>query len=162
VIMLVFDHHQRDLQARITEIEHRSCSGIISSQHIHLDHHNCLEVVIVKDAPGPGNVVTAEIQSEEITELFTGFGKKGLPAEKVPLQLIDEASEYLAADAPVTRHLANQVMLPMAIAGGGRFRTLSLTPHSTTNIEVIKKFLDIQADVKRVEENTFEVSINKR
>ncbi len=64
VIMLVFDHHQRDLQAKITEIEHRNCSGIISSQHIHLDHHNCLEVVIVRDRPAKAQELTDRLKSQ--------------------------------------------------------------------------------------------------
>jgi len=123
---------------------------------------NCLEVVTVKDAQGPGNIVTAEIQSEKITELFTGFGIKGVSAEKVSLHLAGEVREYLAAGVPVARHLANQLMIPMALAGGGTFRTLSLTAHSTTNIEILKQFLDIQVDVTEVEDNVYEVSIDKR
>jgi len=48
VIMLVFDHHGRDLQNTITELQHSHLGAIISSQHVHLDHHNCLEVIILK------------------------------------------------------------------------------------------------------------------
>jgi CopG family transcriptional regulator, nickel-responsive regulator len=48
VIMLVFDHHSRDLQNSITELQHSHLGAIISSQHVHLDHHNCLEVIILK------------------------------------------------------------------------------------------------------------------
>lgn len=48
VIMLVFDHHSRDLQNSITELQHRHLTAIISSQHVHLDHRNCLEVIILK------------------------------------------------------------------------------------------------------------------
>jgi len=48
VIMLVFDHHSRDLQNSITDLQHSHLSEIISSQHVHLDHYNCLEVIILK------------------------------------------------------------------------------------------------------------------
>ena len=48
VIMLVFDHHSRDLQNSITDLQHSHLDEIISSQHVHLDHHNCLEVIILK------------------------------------------------------------------------------------------------------------------
>lgn len=48
VIMLVFDHHSRELQNSITNLQHNHLTAIISSQHVHLDHHNCLEVIILK------------------------------------------------------------------------------------------------------------------
>lgn len=50
-ITLVFDHHKRDLVNRITDIQHDFHHIIISSQHIHLDHDHCLEVVIVRGRP---------------------------------------------------------------------------------------------------------------
>ena len=52
VIMLVFDHHSRELQNSITDIQHRHLAEIISSQHVHLDHQNCLEVIILKGRAG--------------------------------------------------------------------------------------------------------------
>lgn len=48
VIMLVFDHHHRELQNKITDLQHRHLSAIISTQHVHLDHNNCLEVIVLK------------------------------------------------------------------------------------------------------------------
>ncbi len=47
-ITLVYDHHQRELVKRLTDLQHDFHSLIISSQHIHLDHDNCLEVIVVK------------------------------------------------------------------------------------------------------------------
>jgi len=46
-ILLVFDHHTRDLSNKLTEIQHEYHELIISSQHIHLDHDNCFEIIIV-------------------------------------------------------------------------------------------------------------------
>jgi CopG family transcriptional regulator, nickel-responsive regulator len=48
VISLVYDHHQRQLQERLTEIQHDYHHHIVSTTHVHMDHHNCLEVVIVQ------------------------------------------------------------------------------------------------------------------
>jgi len=48
VISLVYDHHQRQLQERITEIQHDYHTLITSTTHVHMDHHNCLEVAIVR------------------------------------------------------------------------------------------------------------------
>ena len=50
-IILVYDHHKRDLSNRLTHIQHDYHGTIISSQHIHLDHHNCLEIVVVRGKP---------------------------------------------------------------------------------------------------------------
>ena len=48
VITLVFDHHRPQLQERLTAIEHEHHHLITSTTHVHMDHHNCLEVAIVK------------------------------------------------------------------------------------------------------------------
>ncbi len=48
VITLVYDHHKRDLVDNLTDIQHDNQDMVISSQHIHLDHDNCLEVIAAK------------------------------------------------------------------------------------------------------------------
>jgi CopG family transcriptional regulator, nickel-responsive regulator len=48
VVTLVYDHHQPQLQERVTEMQHRFYHIITSSTHVHMDHHNCLEVTIAK------------------------------------------------------------------------------------------------------------------
>ncbi|MEW5949534.1 MAG: nickel-responsive transcriptional regulator NikR [Thermodesulfobacteriota bacterium] len=47
-ITSVYDHHKRELLNKLTDLQHDFHENIISSQHIHLDHHNCLEVIIVR------------------------------------------------------------------------------------------------------------------
>ena len=51
-IVLIYDHHRRELVNRLTDIQHGFQKLIISTQHIHLDHDNCLEIVAVKGGPG--------------------------------------------------------------------------------------------------------------
>lgn len=50
-ITLVYDHHQRELARKIMHIQHDHGESIISTQHVHFDHHNCLEVITVKGDP---------------------------------------------------------------------------------------------------------------
>lgn len=50
-INLIYDHHRRELLNRITDIQHDFQKLIISTQHIHLDHNNCLEIVAVQGSP---------------------------------------------------------------------------------------------------------------
>ena len=52
VISLVYDHHQRQLQDRITEVQHGFHHHVVSTTHIHLDHDNCLEVIIARGHAG--------------------------------------------------------------------------------------------------------------
>jgi CopG family transcriptional regulator, nickel-responsive regulator len=47
-VTLVYDHHVRMLTEKLTELQHQFHSSILSSMHVHLDHDNCLEVILVK------------------------------------------------------------------------------------------------------------------
>jgi CopG family transcriptional regulator, nickel-responsive regulator len=51
-IALVYDHHTRGLTEKLTEMQHKYPTNIVSSMHIHISHHNCLEVIIIKGNAG--------------------------------------------------------------------------------------------------------------
>lgn len=63
VISMVYDHHQPNLQEKVTEIQHDYHHQIVSATHIHMDHHNCLEVVIVKGKAGSVNELSDRLRS---------------------------------------------------------------------------------------------------
>jgi RNA 3'-terminal phosphate cyclase (ATP) len=109
----------------------------------------CFRIEERKDSRGPGNILLCTIESRNITEVFAGFGERGIPAQQVALKVVDAVREYLSSAAPVGRHLADQLMIPLALAGGGRFRTLPLTRHSLTNMDVIREFLDVEIRATR-------------
>ena len=102
-----------------------------------------LEVQEMEDSRGPGNMVSLELEYDRVTELFCGFGEKGKPAERVAREVVKQVKRYMACSAPVGRHLADQLLVPMALAGGGVFRTLALTRHTTTNMEVVRGFVEV-------------------
>lgn len=109
---------------------------------------------------GPGNVVMIEIECEHVTELVTGFGQRGVRAEKVARSAGEEAREYLASGVPVGRHLADQLLVPMALAaGGGSFRTLAPSSHTKTNAEVVRRFLDVDVILERTGRNAWEIRV---
>ena len=108
---------------------------------------------------GPGNILTLEIESENVTEVFTSFGMKGVSAEAVAEQAFREARRYLACDAPVGPHLADQLLLPLAIAGGGSFVTYELTEHTRTNIQVIQRFLPARFEVIERKQEVCEIKV---
>lgn len=89
---------------------------------------------------GPGNAVTITIEHANVTEVVTGFGERGVRAETVAQDAAEEARDYIASSAPVGVHLADQLLLPMALAGGGSFSTGSITQHLRSNALVIEKF----------------------
>ena len=113
------------------------------------------------NAHGPGNVLIVECQSEHVTEVFTGFGQRGVRAEKVAANVVREVQRYRKAEVPVSEHLADQLLLPMALAPGGRFRTLPLTPHATTNIHVIRQFLDIDIATGSNDDGSVTVEVHR-
>ena len=108
---------------------------------------------------GPGNIVLAEVESEHVTEVFAGFGRRGVPAEQVAAEVAAAASAYLAAGVPVGEHLADQLLLPLALAGGGSFATPPLSEHARTNIETIRLFLDVEITAREREDGSWLVAI---
>ena len=102
------------------------------------------EVLQLKRARGPGNVVMVSVESEHITELFASFGHRCLPAEDVAADVCKQVQDYVAHGAPVGEFLADQLLIPLALAQGGSFRTGPLSMHTRTNIEVVQRFLPVQ------------------
>lgn len=143
------------------EIQRRHCRATVANLPEHIGRRElataaavldwpeeCLELRQYQGSYGPGNVVSLEIESEHVTEVFTGFGRRGVPAEKVAGEAAAEAERYLAAGVPVAEHLADQLLLPLALAGGGEYITLKPTLHLTTNADIIRLFLRVRISIE--------------
>lgn len=85
-------------------------------------------IFITCRATRAGNTVSLEVESENITERFFVVGEKRVSAEVVAAQLVKEVKRYLASTAAVGEYLADQLVLPMALAGAGNLR--SPIPHA--------------------------------
>lgn len=112
----------------------------------------------VVEPRGPGNVLLATVQSEHVTEVFVGFGERGVRSEHVAAGVAAEVTRYLRAGVPVFEHLADQLLLPLALGAGGSFRTVRPTDHARTQAQILEAFLGAQVrfheeadDVWRVE-----------
>ncbi|HEY3356796.1 MAG TPA: RNA 3'-terminal phosphate cyclase [Polyangia bacterium] len=116
----------------------------------------------IRDAVGLGNVVMCTLESEHVTEVLTGFGAKGIPAETVAARLAESVAEYLGAGVPVGEHLCDQLLLPLALAGGGVFRTLALSSHARTQAALVAQFLDVEVQSAPVGPGAWEVTVAKR
>jgi RNA 3'-terminal phosphate cyclase (ATP) len=103
------------------------------------------EIVEVKASAGPGNIVLIEMEtSTGVAELFCGFGRLGTSAEAVAKEAANEALAYISSEAAAGEHLADQLLLPFALAGGGSFTAEKLNRHARTNMEVICEFLPVK------------------
>lgn len=115
-------------------------------------------------SPGPGNAILIELDLGASRELVCALGEKGLPAEEVATNAVDETLRLLAARVPVGEHLADQLLLPLALAGGGAFRTLPPTEHTRTNAQVIERFLPVHFELAedRSEPGTWVIRLHRR
>lgn len=98
-------------------------------------------IVWLDPEQGPGNALLLQYDCEALTEVFCAFGQTGVRAEAVADRAVEPAREWLASSAAVAEHLADQLMLPMALAGGGSFSTVRMTEHMQSNMAVIEHFL---------------------
>ena len=109
-------------------------------------------VVEVEDPVGPGNVVLIEWTAGNVTEQFTGFGKRGVSAENIARGVFREWKQHVKLGVPVGEYLADQLMLPMGLAASqgklSSMRTGPLSLHSQTHLHILQRFLDIEANVE--------------
>ena len=108
---------------------------------------------------GPGNVMLFELEYENVTGVFSSFGEKGVVAERVASSGISVVRNYLKSEAFACEYLADQLLIPLALAGEGAFTCMSLSSHTLTNMEVIKEFLDVEFDTEKLSSDCYRVSI---
>jgi RNA 3'-terminal phosphate cyclase (ATP) len=117
------------------------------------------EHVDVTDSDGPGNCIMILLVASSSaawgwlsrTIVFTAFGAKGKPSEKVVREVVNLTQAFLSSGAAVDRFLADQLLIYMAISKGGSYTTNELSTHLTTNIETIKKFLPVNFNIESQE-----------
>lgn len=119
----------------------------------------CFSIERVRNSQGPGNAVMLEVRAEHVTEVFTCIGEVNRSAEAVATHALQQYQRWLKADVPVGEYLADQIMLPLAIAGRGRYLTLPLSRHSTTHIDLIKRFLEIEVTTETIDRGRCAVCI---
>ena len=127
---------------------------------------NQCEVRKIEKSPGPGNIVMIRLTRPNVTEMFSGFGKRGVTAEQVATQAWNEARKYLADEVPVGEHLCDQLLLPMALAArngnSSQIVTGQLSMHAQTQINILKLFLDITIDVDSLDGQKHRITIAAR
>lgn len=107
---------------------------------------------------GPGNALLVTLMYENVCEVITAFGEKGVSAEQVAQRVARQVKAYQLSKAALGSHLADQWALPLALAVCQSARTASytcteLTPHATTNFDVIERFLPVKLGIESIDES---------
>jgi RNA 3'-terminal phosphate cyclase (ATP) len=152
--------HARALVASLPESIGKREISVVRGR-LGLDRSLC-RVETVDTSAGPGNVLSIVAVGESVTEVVTGFGIKGVSAEQVASDACDEAGRYLRSDVPVGMHLADQLLVPMALAGGGSFRTLPPTAHTVTNAGVVQRFLNVSIAIDTESRDVSRITVCSR
>lgn len=121
--------------------------------------HKGEEVERVWSEWGPGNFAHVELVHERVTLVLTSFGEKGLPAEIVARRLAEEVKKVTRAGVAVDPHLADQLLLPMALGDGGSFTTCEITEHLRTHAEIIRLFLEREVEIEALGRGRYRVVV---
>jgi RNA 3'-terminal phosphate cyclase (ATP) len=113
----------------------------IDSARKHLDWpEEAFTVCVLPPEVGPGNILLLAAEYEHVTEVVSGFGKLGTGAESLARTAAHRMAGYMETTAFAGPYLADQLMLPLALAGRGRFTTVKPSEHTRTTARVIELF----------------------
>lgn len=118
-------------------------------------------LVVLPGVRGAGNALVAGVQSEPLTEIFTALGRRGIPAESVAAAVVQEVKRYLASPAPVGEYLGDQLLLPLSLGHGGRYRCVTCSSHMRTNAHVIRAFLPVDIGFDPISDGTWDVTVGR-
>jgi RNA 3'-terminal phosphate cyclase (ATP) len=102
------------------------------------------EAFVTRQLPadqGPGNALMLDASFAHVTEVMSGFGKLGVPAERLATTAAKRMAGYIASGAFAGPYLQDQILLPMALAQSGAFSTVKISEHTQTAIGLIERFL---------------------
>ena len=114
----------------------------------------------VQHPKGPGNAVLIYTQFEQHTCVFSAIGERNISSEAVVENVVDQAQAHLLSASAIDPHLADQIVLLMALGQGGSFTTSLITDHFKTQVDLLGKFLSRSIQSKKLGENCFRVEVN--
>ncbi len=106
---------------------------------------------------GPGNALILAAEFEHVTEVMSGIGKMGLPAEKLAKTAAKRMAGYLTSDAFAGPYLQDQLLLPFALAKGGAFTTVKISEHTRTAMDLIERFTGIGFRIGETPDGTISI-----
>lgn len=106
-------------------------------------------------------IILAEIKSSNFIEIFSSTSIKKEKVFEDTKIIVDEICDYLSHNAPIGKHLANQIILPILLGRGGSFRTGKMDLHTTTIIELLQQVLNIPIIVMTSKNKVNEIKMPK-
>ncbi|MEO9469794.1 RNA 3'-terminal phosphate cyclase [Parasphingorhabdus sp.] len=118
------------------------------------------DAIGVRELPedqGPGNILLLEAEYDQVTEIVSGFGKLGLKAERLAKTAANRMKGYMESEAFAGPYLADQLLVPFALAGGGSFTTVKPSQHARTGADIIERFTGRKFEFDQQESGVFVV-----
>ncbi|MGJ8657830.1 MAG: RNA 3'-terminal phosphate cyclase [Akkermansiaceae bacterium] len=120
-----------------------------------------VELKICDEVDGSGNALFIEEVFENAVIHITSLGAKAKSAGKVASDAVKAYRTFVKSKAAVGARLADQLLLPMALAGSGEIRTIAVTNHIGTNMKLIEKFIGVKFSVDESEPGGVLVSLSR-
>jgi RNA 3'-terminal phosphate cyclase (ATP) len=111
------------------------------------------------ETPGPGNILNITMHHDSHKNVFELVGMVGVSAENIAKRAVGRFRQFVHSGACVEEHLADQLLLPLAVAGQGHFCTTKPSLHSVTNMAVIKQFNAGDFKMSDLGENRYCISL---
>jgi RNA 3'-terminal phosphate cyclase (ATP) len=120
------------------EIAHRMLARVQKDLPAWLE--DCFTVRELPADQGPGVILMLEARYENVTEIVSGFGQLGVPAERLAKTSAARMNGYIEAAAFAGPYLGDQLILPFTLAGGGAYTTVKPSQHMLTAIDIAGRF----------------------
>lgn len=136
----------------------REIRRIVASLKLNSDH---IWTRRVTESSSPGNVVLLRANGPENFPgtIAAAYAERGKSADRVAREAIWTLQRFLQSTAPVDEFLADQLLLPLALAGSGSFTTTALTPHFHSNVETIRAFLPVKIKAEKITSGAYQVEL---
>lgn len=153
------------------EIRERRASAVVSNLPISIARRELAEVgrqlgwgsgdlrCDRRDSDGPGNALLLYVRGETSTTVVSQIGQRGVSSEHVAQAACARLKAFLAAEVPVDEHTADQLLIPLALAGEGRFATVAPTAHTRTNAEIIERFLPVRIQTEQLSATRYCIAV---
>jgi RNA 3'-terminal phosphate cyclase (ATP) len=113
------------------------------------------------NSAGPGNCILATAEYAAHQQVFSGIGQVGVSGDRLARTVAKAVERHVANDVLADDYLADQLLLPMAMAGAGAFTTTAISAHSETNMAVIQEFLPVSFQLERRSRLDWRVEVTK-
>ncbi len=143
----------RHIHCHLAHVKNSVADREIKTAQEHLKWHDLnppadIRTIHANNSSGPGNCLAIGVHYEHVSEIVTSYGAHGKSGDIVAKTAAKSMNNHLCSGAVVSHHLADQLLLPMALAGGGSMIITSPSNHTQTNSEVIHAFLGDSVSIK--------------